>query len=103
MIIAAQKKLADGLDSINGLYTLHQNRFAISTIAANGINLFAVWKLMVDRGWFTSAIVEPVALHLMVQPFHIEVMDDFLADLSAVVKLVEEDKPVSEPEQPRYN
>lgn len=103
MIVNAQDKLAKGLETIDGLYPLLESRYAISTIASAELNIFSVWKRMVDRGWFTSAIMEPVALHLMVQPFHVEVMDEFLKDLSEVAELVRQDADNSEAEKPRYN
>lgn len=103
MIVAAQDKLAQGLESIDGLYPLHESRYAISTIASAELNIFSIWQKMVDRGWFTSAIMEPVALHLMVQPFHVEVMDKFLKDLAEVAELVKRDADDSEAEKPRYN
>ena len=88
MIVNAQDKLAKGLETIDGLYPLLESRYAISTIASAELNIFSVWKRMGDRGWFTSAIMEPVALHLRVQPFHVAVMEEFLKDLSEVAELV---------------
>ncbi len=103
MIVNAQEKLSAGLESIAGLRPLHDCRYAISTITSDEINLFSVWQGMVDRGWFTSAIMEPVALQLMVQPFHIEVMDDFLKDLAEVTDHVRQDEDTIEVAKPRYN
>jgi glutamate/tyrosine decarboxylase-like PLP-dependent enzyme len=103
MIVRAQDQLAEGLESIDGLRPLHENTYPISTIASDDLNLFSVWKGMVDRGWFTSAIMEPVALQLMVQPFHLEVMDQFLKDLSEVAESVRQEGEGGETAKPRYS
>ena len=47
--------------------------------------------------------MEHVALQLMVQQFHVEVMDEFLKDLAEVAELVRQDADNSEAEKPRYN
>jgi glutamate/tyrosine decarboxylase-like PLP-dependent enzyme len=103
MIVNAQDKLAHGLETIDGLYPLHENTYPISTIASDEHNLFSVWQGMVDRGWFTSAIMEPVALQLMVQPFHVEVMDQFLKDLAEVAELVKQNGKSGAAAKPRYS
>jgi hypothetical protein len=93
----------EGVEKIPGLSPLHDTTFAISTITSDTLNLFSVWKMMVDRGWFTSAIMEPVAIHLMVQPFHIEVMDKFLTDLAESAELASQSESSTSDDKPRYN
>lgn len=44
-------------------------------------DVFAVYKNMFDKGWFTSLTTQPKALHLMLSPFHAEVVDVYLQDL----------------------
>jgi hypothetical protein len=36
---------------------------------------------MRERGWFTSVTTEPKSLHLMLSPFHAQVVEAYLADL----------------------
>jgi sphinganine-1-phosphate aldolase len=51
-------------------------------------NVFAIYKQMYKRGWFTSLTTEPRALHLMLSPFHAEVTDVYLEDLESSLKQV---------------
>ena len=44
-------------------------------------DVFSVYKHMYAKGWFTSLTTQPKALHLMLSPFHAEVVDVYLADL----------------------
>jgi sphinganine-1-phosphate aldolase len=52
------------------------------------VNVFAVYKQMYKRGWFTSLTSAPKALHLMLSPFHFEVTDVYLADLAESLEAV---------------
>ena len=52
------------------------------------LDVFAIYKQMYLRGWFTSLTTEPKALHLMLSPFHLTVTDTYLADLAASVEQV---------------
>ncbi|MCB1692843.1 MAG: hypothetical protein KDI19_08760, partial [Pseudomonadales bacterium] len=47
------------------------------------VDVFAVYKQMYKRGWFTSLTTQPKALHLMLSPFHHEVTGVYLSDLEA--------------------
>ncbi len=44
-------------------------------------DVFAIYKQLYNRGWFTSLVTDPKALHLMLSPFHAEVVDTYLSDL----------------------
>lgn len=52
-------------------------------------DVFAIYKQMYNRGWFTSLTTEPKALHLMLSPFHAEVTDTYLKDLHDSLKAVQ--------------
>ena len=41
---------------------------------------------MHQRGWFTAALLEPKALHLMLSPKHLDVTDEYLADLGRLAR-----------------
>ncbi len=47
------------------------------------VDVFAVYKKVYKRGWFTSLTTEPKALHLMLSPFHAEVTQTYLDDLAS--------------------
>ena len=44
-------------------------------------DVFAVYRQMYRKGWFTSLTTEPRALHLMLSPFHLQVTSTYLKDL----------------------
>lgn len=51
-------------------------------------DIFAIYKQMFLRGWFTSLTTAPKALHLMLSPFHLTVTDNYLKDLRSSVEQV---------------
>lgn len=51
---------------------------------------FAIYGEIYRRGWFTSVTKEPPSLHLMLSPKHADFIDDYLADLEASLKAVED-------------
>ncbi len=52
------------------------------------LDVFAIYKQMYDRGWFTSLSTQPKALHLMLSPFHKTVTDVYLRDLSESIEQI---------------
>ena len=52
-------------------------------------DVFAIYKQMYNRGWFTSLTTVPKALHLMLSPFHVEVTGTYLKDLQDSLKAVQ--------------
>ena len=51
-------------------------------------DVFAIYKQMYNRGWFTSLTTAPKAMHLMLSPFHAEVTDTYLDDLRSSLTAV---------------
>lgn len=46
-------------------------------------DVFSVYRNMFEKGWFTSLTTRPKALHLMLSPYHAQVVDGYLHDLKA--------------------
>lgn len=53
------------------------------------LNVFALYKQMYKKGWFTSLTTEPKALHLMLSPIHKEITPAYLDDLEASIRIVQ--------------
>lgn len=70
---------------------------AIAGLARPG----AVWAAMRARGWYTSMVYDPPALHLMLAPKHAEVTGQYLADLDAAMAEVAA-APAKDGSAPRY-
>ncbi|MEM6706738.1 MAG: aminotransferase class V-fold PLP-dependent enzyme, partial [Acidobacteriota bacterium] len=50
-------------------------------VLETGKGLGRVWRGLRDEGWFTGVVTAPAGLHLMVQPKHAELVEDFAAAL----------------------
>jgi sphinganine-1-phosphate aldolase len=88
-ILGARKKITKGLEEI-GLRVFGDPQLALVSFgAADGddLSIFAVWKVLHDRGWFSGVVQDPNGIHLMLSPSHEEVTDAYLSDLADGVKL----------------
>lgn len=66
-----------------GFEVLGQPQLGIVAFGHSEVDVFAVYKRMYKRGWFTSLTTAPKALHLMLSPFHLQVTTTYLDDLKA--------------------
>ena len=82
MTTAARERIEVGVRA-RGFDVLGRPQLGLVAFGKPGIDSIALWKAMHARGWFSSITTEPKALHLMLSPFHLEVIDDYLADLDA--------------------
>lgn len=81
MVTDTRRKLMDGLREIEGLHVWGDPRLGLFAYGAVDLDIFAVWKRLMERGWFTGLITEPRGIHLMLSPAHAEVADEYLGDL----------------------
>ena len=88
-ILTARKKITDGIDAL-GLRVLGDSKLALVAFGAaegDDLPIFAVWKQMYDRGWFSGVVQDPNGIHLMLSPSHAEVADQYLSDLTDAVSI----------------
>ena len=71
-----------------GFEILGDPQLGIVAFSHPELNVFAIYKQMYIKGWFTSLTTAPKALHLMLSPFHLEVTSVYLDDLKACVEIV---------------
>lgn len=64
-----------------GFEILGEPQLGIVAFTHPEADVFTVYRNMYRKGWFTSLTTEPPALHLMLSPFHQQVVDVYLADL----------------------
>ena len=64
-----------------GFEILGQPQLGIVAFSHPQADVFSIYKHLFKRGWFTSLTTQPKALHLMLSPFHAEVVDVYLQDL----------------------
>ncbi len=87
-VTAAREAVAAGVTEL-GFEILGEPRLGIIAFSHPEVDVFAVYRQMYRKGWFTSLTTEPKALHLMLSPFHIGVTDTYLRDLQASLGAVE--------------
>ena len=76
----AREAVAEGVRAL-GFEVLGSPQLGIIAFAHPEADVFTVYRNMYRKGWFTSLTTEPPALHLMLSPFHEEVVDQYLHDL----------------------
>ncbi|XOV88101.1 MAG: pyridoxal phosphate-dependent decarboxylase family protein [Pseudomonadota bacterium] len=91
---AKHRQVTDAREAIEagvrelGFDVLGRPQLGIVAFSHPEVDVFAVYKNMYKRGWFTSLTTEPRALHLMLSPFHASVVDVYLSDLAASLAAV---------------
>lgn len=84
MVTQAREKIETGVRAL-GFRVLGEPQLGIVAFTHANANPLALFAQMHKRGWFTAALVDPPALHLMLSPKHLEVADDYLRDLAAAL------------------
>lgn len=82
--LAAQRRIARGVEDL-GLQVHGDPKLSLLAFGMaqeDPVSIFAVWKGMHDRGWFSGVVQRPDGIHLMLSPAHDEVADGYLADLA---------------------
>lgn len=79
----ATRRFRAGIEAIEGLRVTGDPVMGVMEIASDAHDLAAVGDVMDDRGWHLDR--QQGGLHLMLSPYHLTVVDGFLADLAAAV------------------
>lgn len=81
LVTDTRQKLMDGVAEIEGMHTWGDPRLGLFAYGAEDFDIFAVWKRLMERGWFTGLITDPRGIHLMLSPAHAQVSDEYLEHL----------------------
>ena len=77
-------RFRDGVRAIDGLHLTHEPDLSLFEFTADeGLDIGAIGDVMDDRGWHLDR--QQGGLHLMLWPYHGNVVDRFLADLRDAV------------------
>ncbi len=79
----ATHRFRAGIDAIDGLHITGDPVMSVMEISSDVHDLAAVNDVMDDRGWHLDR--QQGGLHLMLSPFHLTVVDEFLRDLADAV------------------
>ena len=77
----AREAIANGVEAL-GFKVLGHPQLGIIAFTHPETDCLAIWNKLRERGWFTSLTTEPMALHLMLSPFHAQVTGAYLTDLA---------------------
>lgn len=85
----ARQDIERGVTAL-GYEILGTPQLGIVAFTRSDLDVFSVYKQMSKRGWFASFTTQPEALHLMLSPFHEEVTQVYLKDLTECTNHVQE-------------
>jgi glutamate/tyrosine decarboxylase-like PLP-dependent enzyme len=91
LVTEARAKIEAGVTAL-GFQVLGKPQLGIVAFSHPNMDALKIYAQMHKRGWFTAALLEPRALHLMLSPKHNEVADQYLADLTAALGDVTEEQ-----------
>ena len=83
-----RQRIEQGVTNL-GFQVLGNPQLGIIAYSHPTLDVYAIYKQMYDKGWFTSLTTAPKALHFMISPFHAEVIDTYLEDLQQSLRKVE--------------
>lgn len=81
LVTGARERIEAGVRAL-GFEVLGAPQLGLVAFSRADVSGLAVWAKLRERGWFTSMTTEPPGLHLMLSPFHAEVVDVYLQDLA---------------------
>lgn len=84
-VVEARQKIEAGVRRL-GFIVHGAPQLGIIAFSHPRANTFQLYAQMHKRGWFTAALVDPQALHLMLSPKHNDVAHEYLADLEASLR-----------------
>jgi sphinganine-1-phosphate aldolase len=90
-VTQAREKIEAGVRQL-GFTVLGKPQLGIVSFAHPDVDALRIYAQMHKRGWFTAALVEPRALHLMLSPKHNEVAHEYLTDLEASLHAVTDEQ-----------
>ena len=86
-VVAAREKIQAGVEA-QGFRVLGRPELGLMAFTREDLEPLAIWAKLRGRGWFTSVTTEPMGLHLMLSPIHLQMADTYLADLAWAVQAV---------------
>ncbi len=88
LVTRTRERIEAGVEAL-GFSVFGRPQLGIMAFSRKDVNCLAIWAKLRQRGWFASLNSEPQSLHLMLSPFHAEVVDTYLADLAWALKAVQ--------------
>ena len=86
--MGAVDRLKAGIAAIDGLALRGDPPVTLFAFGSDTYDIFAVAEAMERRGWIVNRCKEPPSIHVIINPVHAPLIDDYLADLAASVDAV---------------
>lgn len=86
-VMEASKKLITGIKAIPELKILGKPDISVFSFTSDDFNIFRLGDALDEMGWHLDRLQFPEALHMMVNPHHVAIVDKFLIDLKKALKL----------------
>ena len=91
-ILETRERFLEGIRRIDGLEIWGEPQAYLIAFGSNAFDIFAVDESMTERGWLSSRLLEPPAIHLFLDMSHASIVDDYLHDLAEAVNAVKSGK-----------
>ena len=88
LVMKATQRLRDGVNATPGIKVVSDPEMSVFAIGSDGLDVYALADELTKLNWHLDRQQFPPTLHMTVQFGHVEVVDEFLSDLSAATKAV---------------
>jgi glutamate/tyrosine decarboxylase-like PLP-dependent enzyme len=100
--LEATRALLSGIRAIPGLQVLGEPDMSVFAFGSEVLDVYALGDAMEARGWHLDRQQMPPALHVMVSPMHLRIVDPFLADLEDCARAVRHAGPAAQGQAAMY-
>ncbi|MHA1681270.1 MAG: pyridoxal phosphate-dependent decarboxylase family protein [Promethearchaeota archaeon] len=90
------KKIQEGINAIPGLDVIAKPVMTVFSFGSETIPMYSLGDMMEAKGWIMDRMQKPQSLHLIVNPLHAKIVDDYLETLAACVEEIKKDPPNDE-------
>ncbi len=103
IVMKTTKKLITGINHLDSLRVLGTPVMSVFSFTSDEFNIFQLGDVLDSKGWHLDRLQFPPALHMIVNPHHAEVADQFLNDLkNAVIETKKNPGKIDEGEAAMY-
>lgn len=88
LVMKAVRRLQEGVNATPGLKVISNPEMSVFAIGSDGLDVYSLADELTKRNWHLDRQQFPPTLHMTVQFGHINVVDEFLGDLSEAAKAV---------------
>ena len=84
-ILQARDQLIAGIETINGLFVIGNPDSYLVAIGSDDLDVLGIDNMMSDKGWVTSQLHKPPAIHLFLDRANAMNIENYLNELIEVI------------------